>query len=69
MESVGKARNYGGTAKDLEEEWRQAEIRLREKAEARQAEAEPKKDEEEQRGREQEGLVRTHNTLGSQPFH
>ncbi|XP_053366009.1 adenylate kinase 7-like [Clarias gariepinus] len=58
MESVGKARNYGGTAKDLEEEWRQAEIRLREKAEARQAEAQLKKDVEEQRAREQEELNR-----------
>ncbi|KAF5894796.1 adenylate kinase 7-like, partial [Clarias magur] len=58
MESVGKARNYGATAKDLEEEWRQAEIRLREKEEARQAEAEPKRDEEEQRAREQEELNR-----------
>lgn len=64
MESVGKARNYGPTTKDLEEELRQVEIRLREKEEARQAEATRRKEEEEQRAQQQEEWVRTHTTLG-----
>ncbi|XP_060788918.1 adenylate kinase 7-like [Neoarius graeffei] len=54
IESVGKARNYGPTIKDLEEERRQVEIRLREKEEARQAESKRKKEEEEQRAQQQE---------------
>ncbi|KAB5562609.1 hypothetical protein PHYPO_G00019870, partial [Pangasianodon hypophthalmus] len=54
MESVGKARNYGPTAKDLEEERRQVEIRLMEKEEARQAEAKRRKEEEEQWAQQQE---------------
>ncbi|XP_053488463.1 adenylate kinase 7-like [Ictalurus furcatus] len=58
MESVGKARNYGPTTKDLEEELRQVEIRLREKEEARQAEAKRRKEEEEQRAQQQEEWIR-----------
>ncbi|XP_047013432.1 adenylate kinase 7 isoform X3 [Ictalurus punctatus] len=58
MESVGKARNYGPTTKDLEEELRQVEIRLREKEEARQAEATRRKEEEEQRAQQQEEWIR-----------
>lgn len=61
-ESVGKARNYGPTARDLEEERRRAEIRLREKEEAHQTEAKSKKEEEAQRDQEQEERVRTHTT-------
>ncbi|MCI4382988.1 hypothetical protein PGIGA_G00021220 [Pangasianodon gigas] len=48
MEIVGKVRNYGPTAKHLEEERRQAEIRLREEEEARQAEAKRREEEEEE---------------------
>ncbi|XP_058254428.1 adenylate kinase 7-like isoform X2 [Hemibagrus wyckioides] len=47
LEIVGKARNYGPTSKDVEEERRRAEIRLSEKEEARQDEAKRKKEEEE----------------------
>ncbi|MCJ8737205.1 hypothetical protein PDJAM_G00021250 [Pangasius djambal] len=54
MEGVGNARNYGPTAKDLEEERRQVEIRLEEKEEARQAEAKRRKEEEEQWAQQQE---------------
>ncbi|XP_053488469.1 adenylate kinase 7 isoform X1 [Ictalurus furcatus] len=49
MESVGKVRNYGPDAKHLEEERRQAEIRLREEEEARQAEAKHRDEEDEER--------------------
>ncbi|KAK3563495.1 hypothetical protein QTP86_030362 [Hemibagrus guttatus] len=54
MEIVGKARNYGPTSKDVEEERRQAEIRLREKEEARQDEAKRKMEEEELRAKQEE---------------
>lgn len=64
IESVGKARNYGPTTKDLEEERRQVEIRLREKEEARQAESKHKKEEEEQRAQQQKEWVRTHTLHG-----
>ncbi|KAM9466930.1 adenylate kinase 7-like [Clarias gariepinus] len=52
MEIVGKPRNYGPNAKHLEEERRQAELRLREEEETRQAEAKHREEEdEEQRAR------------------
>lgn len=61
MQSVGKVRNYGPTAKHLEEERRQAEIRLREEQEARQAEAKHREEEEEeQRARRWEEWVKKH---------
>ncbi|KAI5610837.1 adenylate kinase 7, partial [Silurus asotus] len=56
MESVGEVRNYGSTAKDLEEERRQVEIILSKMEEDRQAEAKCKKEEEEQRAKQQEAL-------------
>lgn len=58
MESVGKARNYGATTKDLEEELRQVEIRLKEKEAAHQAEAKRRKEEEEQRAQQHEEWIR-----------
>lgn len=65
MESVGKVRNYGPDAKHLEEERRQAEIRLREEEEARQAEAKHRDEEDEERRAEcWEEWVQTHTTLG-----
>ncbi|KAK3537897.1 hypothetical protein QTP70_022441 [Hemibagrus guttatus] len=48
MEIVGKVRNYGPNAKHLEEERRQAEIRLREEEKARQTEAKLREEEEEE---------------------
>ncbi|XP_060735141.1 adenylate kinase 7 [Tachysurus vachellii] len=48
LERVGKVRNYGPTLKHLEEERRQAEIRLREEEEARQAEDKRREEEEEE---------------------
>lgn len=64
MERVGKARNYGSTAKHMEEEQRQAEIRLMEEEEARQAEAKHREEEEEeQRAQCWEKWVQTHTTL------
>lgn len=56
-ERVGKVRNYGPTSKDLEDERRQAEVRLREKDEASRDEAEHKKEEEERQTRQQEERV------------
>lgn len=64
MESVGKVRNYGPSAKHLEEERRQAEIKLREEEQARQAEAKHREEgEEEQRAQCWEEWVQTHTTL------
>ncbi|XP_027015700.2 adenylate kinase 7-like [Tachysurus fulvidraco] len=48
LERVGKVRNYGPTLKHLEEERRQAEIRLREEEEARQAEDKRREEEVEE---------------------
>lgn len=48
MEIVGKVRNYSPSAKHLEEERMQAEIRLREEDEARQAEAKRRDEEDEE---------------------
>lgn len=64
LERVGKPRNYGSTAKDLEEARRQVEIRLGQKEEARQVEAKRKKEEEEQQAQQQEQRVRRHTTPG-----
>lgn len=61
MASVGKTRNYGATAKDLEEERRQVEIRLREKEEACQTEAKHRTEEEDQRAQREEERVRKHS--------
>lgn len=67
-ESVGKPRNYGPTAKDMEEERRQVEVRRREKDAGRHDEARREKKEEMQRLRQEEERVRTHNTMHLKSF-
>lgn len=57
-EIVGKTRNYGSTAKDLKEEQRHVEIRLREKEEVCQTDAMRRKEHEDQRAHREEEQVR-----------